>query len=149
MPDHNYHSLNQDFINAIQKGQLSDFIQRMNNILRNQPTRYLIWLFVARAYDAQGDVESAANSFTHLLRLSKSSNPNATQLLKEVKDFVRRNKRYELVKVAEERYGVGCLNLTIPHHFIKSPVHNSSNFSSVEAVKEKGKKIAKDSQQKK
>src|SRR5438105_2560321 len=96
-----YRDLNQDFIAAIQKGRLNEFIQWMNDILQDKPAHYLAWLFATRAYEAQGDVESAANSFIHLLRLGKPGNPNAQRLLIEVRGFVLRHRRRELVKVAE------------------------------------------------
>jgi len=106
-----YRQLNKALVEAIQEGEIDLFIERLNKTLQAYPSNYMAWLFISRAYVAKGDVENAANSYSHLLRIADPYNPNNERLLDEVQKFVVRYKRLELVEVAEERFGSGCLKL--------------------------------------
>ena len=55
--------LGKEFVEAVQKGQMDLFIERMNKDLQARPSSFLSWLFVSRAYETKGDIENAANSY--------------------------------------------------------------------------------------
>src|SRR5689334_18661369 len=105
-----YRELNKQLVDAIQEGQLDLFIQQLNQSLRINPSHYMYWLFVARAYEAKGDIENASNSYIHLIRLSSLDHPNTPRLLDEIRSFVYRHRRNELIEIAEGRFGAGCLS---------------------------------------
>ncbi|WKZ41841.1 MAG: tetratricopeptide repeat protein [Anaerolineales bacterium] len=85
-----YEDLSRDYIDSIQKGQIRPFIERLNKILSENPFDISGWLFIARAYEANGDIENAKYSYEHLLRIISEGHEDISSVTKEILKFANR-----------------------------------------------------------
>lgn len=87
-----YHELNAALMSAIQQGRVDQFIGQLNSRLTLYPSDYLAWLFLSRAYEAEGDTENAARSYDQLMRLADPDHPNTQLLIDEIRSLCQKTR---------------------------------------------------------
>jgi hypothetical protein len=100
-----YHSLKQTLSAAVQDGTLPEFIDRLRQLVRRNPSFYFGWLFLARASDRRDDVKSAENYYLQAVAVAS---PTTIHLLIEhdlIPFAVTRGRDHPL-REAQRRTGV-------------------------------------------
>ena len=117
-----HQNLNEAYVEAIQAGKLDQFIESLNRSLRDMPQNFRLWLFVARAYDAKGDIENAANSYAFLLKIAKPYLP-VNRLVAEIKTFAARSGRADLATLAGKLLQAN--EATQPKPYLQKPLNQA------------------------
>jgi tetratricopeptide (TPR) repeat protein len=96
-----YSTLNKEFVQAVQQGNLSEFIERMNSLLENDSRDFLPWLFIGKSYEALGDIEKSARVYQYILRATDTSS-SVNVINNEIINFARRYEHAELLGLTDK-----------------------------------------------
>lgn len=92
-----FEELTQDYVRAVSEGKLREFCQRLEDELMHAPQSVNHWRMLARAREAQGNVDAAESCYQQAVQLAYADHPKTAHLLREVNTFAERHRRARVV----------------------------------------------------
>ena len=86
-----------EFVEAVASGHIPLFITGVKELIAGNPRSAELWLFLARAHEASGDIEIATRCYSRAGQLASGSQDRAQNVSAELRQFAERYGRMELL----------------------------------------------------
>lgn len=109
-----FESLQREYVGALSTGKLAEFCQNVEKRLSRAPRSLVHWQILARAREAQGNLDGAEACYQQALQLSDRQHPGTKWLRREVSEFARRHQRSRM-RESDERVANDQKRGVVPH----------------------------------